>query len=156
MENMELLRNISFLKDLSTGELIKINILTEDVSFREGEEIMREGAACDGLYVVKSGSVKVMKGGSHLETVETGEPLGEIAFIDKRPRSATVVAGRDAALIKLPSDTFEKLLAHDKELASKIYRQIIMSLCKRLREANEALKLIPDYVAVSYRNFDNI
>jgi CRP-like cAMP-binding protein len=66
------------------------------------------------------------------------------------------MAGRDAALIKLPSDTFEQLLAYDKELASKIYRQIIISLCKQLRETNEVLKLIPDYVSSSIRNFDNI
>lgn len=156
MENMDLLRSISFLKDLSTGELIKINILTEDISFREGEEIMREGAPCDAIYIVKSGSVKIMKGGAHLETVEAGEPLGEIAFIDKGPRSATIVAATNTALIRLASDQFEQLLAHDKELATKIYRSIIITLCKRLRDATQALKIIPDYVIGSYKNFENI
>jgi len=156
MENMELLRNISFLKDLSTGELIKINILTENVSFREGEEIMQEGGPCDAIYIVKSGSVRIMKSGTHLETVEAGEPLGEIAFIDKGPRSATIVAATDAALIRLASDKFEQVLAHDKELANKIYRSIIMTLCRRLRDATQALKIIPDYVMESYKNFENI
>ena len=156
MENMDLLRNISFLKDLSTGELIKINILTENVSFSEGDEIMQEGSPCDALYIVKTGSVKVMKAGAHLETVEANEPLGEIAFIDKGPRSATVVAGPGTSLIRLPADKFELLLSHDRELANKIYRAVIMILCRRLREATEALKIIPDYIMDSYRNFDNI
>ncbi|MDP2158062.1 MAG: cyclic nucleotide-binding domain-containing protein [Nitrospirota bacterium] len=156
MENMDLLRNISFLKDLSTGELIKINILTENVSFSEGEEIMQEGAPCDAIYIVKSGSVRIMKGGAHLETVEAGEPLGEIAFIDKGPRSATIVAATDTALIRLASDKFEQVLAHDKELANKIYRSIIVTLCKRLRDATQALKIVPDYVMDSYKNFENI
>ncbi|MBI5846895.1 MAG: cyclic nucleotide-binding domain-containing protein [Nitrospirae bacterium] len=156
MENMELLRNISFLKDLSTGELIKITILTESVAFSEGEEIMREGDPCDAIYMVKSGSVRVMKSGAHLETVEAGEPLGEIAFIDKGPRSATIVAATDTALIRLPSDKFEQALAHDRELAIKIYRSIIMTLCRRLRDATQALKIIPDYVMESYKNFENI
>lgn len=156
MENMDLLRNISFLKNLSTGELIKINILTENISFREGEEIMQEGTPCEAVYIVKSGSVRVMKGGTHLETVEAGEPLGEIAFIDKGPRSATIVAATDTALIRLASEQFELLLDHDKELANKIYRSIIMTLCKRLRDATQALKIIPDYVMESYKNFENI
>jgi CRP-like cAMP-binding protein len=156
MENMELLRNISFLKDLTTGELIKINILTENISFGEGEEIMQEGTPCDAIYIVKSGSVRVMKGGAHLETVEAGEPLGEIAFIDKGPRSASIVAATDTTLIRLASDKFEQLLAHDRELANKIFRSIIMILCKRLRDATQALKIIPDYVMETYKNFENI
>jgi len=156
MENMDLLRSISFLKDLSTGELIKINILTDTLAFKEGEEIIQEGAPCDAIYIVKSGSVRVMKGGAHLESVEAGEPLGEIAFIDKGPRSATIVAATDTELIRLASDKFEQVLTHDKDLATKIYRSIIMTLCKRLRDATQALKIIPDYVMESYKNFENI
>lgn len=156
MENMDLLKNISFLKNLSTGELIRINILTENISFREGEEIMHEGAPCDAIYIVKSGSVRIMKGGTHLETVEEGEPLGEIAFIDKGMRSATIVAATDTALIRLASDKFQQFLAHDKELANKIYQSIIITLCKRLRDATQALKIIPHYVMESYKNFEDI
>ena len=117
---------------------------------------MQEGAPCDAIYIVKSGSVRIMKGGTHLETVEAGEPLGEIAFIDKGPRSATIIAATDTALIRLASDKFEQVLAHDKELANKIYRSIIMTLCKRLRDATQALKIVPDYVMDSYKNFENI
>ena len=156
MENMDLLRSISFLKDLSTGELIKINIITDTVSFMQGEEIMKEGAACDAIYIVKSGSVRVMKGGTHLESVDAGEPLGEIAFIDKGPRSATIVAATETELIRLAADKFEQVLAHDKDLAVKIYRAIIITLCKRLRDATQALKIVPDYVMESYKNFENI
>ncbi len=156
MENMDLLRKISFLKDLTTGELIKINIITENVLFAEGEEIMQEGAPCDAIYIVKSGSVRIMKGGAHLETVAAGEPLGEIAFIDKGSRSATLVAGADTELIRLASDKFQQVLAHDKELANKIYLSIIRTLCRRLRDASQALKIIPDYVMESYKNFENI
>lgn len=156
MENMDLLRSISFLKDLSTGELIKVTIITENVSFGEGDEIMQEGAPCDAIYIVKSGSVRVMKGGTHLETVGPGEPLGEISFIDKGPRSATLVAAADTELIRLAADQFEQVLAHDRDLAVKIYRSIIITLCKRLRDATQALKIVPDYVMESYKNYENI
>ena len=156
MENMDLLRSISFLKDLTTGELIKINILTENISFREGDEIMQEGTPCKAIYIVKSGSVRIMKGGAHLETVEAGEPLGEIAFFDKGPRSASIVAATDTTMIKLAADTFDQLMAMDRELAVKIYRSVIMTLCRRLRDATESLKIIPDYVMESYKNFENI
>ena len=94
---MELLRNISFLKDLSTGELIKINLLTEDVSFKKGEEIIREGSACDALYVVKSGSVRIMKGGSHLETVKAGEALNlSLTMSSSRTGTQTIFSDRSS------------------------------------------------------------
>jgi len=97
-----------------------------------------------------------MKGGARLGAIETGETLGEIAFIDKGPRSATLVAGSDTTLIKFSSDKFEMLLAHDKELANKVYRSLVFILCSRIREATEALKIIPDYITYSYKNFDAI
>ena len=46
---MDLLRSISFFKDLTTGELIKVALLTEDVAFKEGDEIIREDTPCDAL-----------------------------------------------------------------------------------------------------------
>jgi len=41
MKNRDMLRSISFLHGLTTGELIKINIITESVSFGGGEAIIR-------------------------------------------------------------------------------------------------------------------
>ena len=156
MEYAELLKKISFMKDLSTGELIKISSITEDIVCAEGDVICREGTHCEDLYIIRSGAVKIVKGGSHIETVSAGEPLGEMAFIDKGVRSATVLAGKDATLIKLPSQAFDQLLSRDIELANKIYRAIIKVLCKRLRDATETLKIIPEYVMDPIRNYDNI
>jgi CRP-like cAMP-binding protein len=149
---MDILRKIFFLKDLSTGELIKVNILSEKEDFKEGEEIVKEGEPCEAVYIIKEGSVRVMKGNTHIETLGPGEPIGEIAFIDKGERSATLVAHSDTSLIKIPADHLEKVLSMDKELAFKIHRSILVFLSKRLREANEALKIIPDYIKDSYDN----
>jgi CRP-like cAMP-binding protein len=140
MEDIGLLKKIFFLKDLSSQELRRINMLVERSVFKKGEEIMREGAECDALYIIKRGSVDVSKAGIHVESLGREEPIGEISFIDKGSRSATLVAAEDCELIKIPAESFEKLMSREKELANKIYKSITITLCRRLREANEALK----------------
>ncbi len=144
MEDLALLKKISFFKDLEPAELLKINMISHRAAFKAGEEIVREGTPCDAFYIVKKGSVKVLKGRKHIITIGEREPVGELSFIDKGMRSATVVALEDAVLIKLPSDAFDKVLFKNKGIASKIYKAIAILLCRRLREANEALKLLKD------------
>ena len=63
--------------------------------------------------------------------------IGEIAFIDKGPRSATVISDEDTILIEIPGDAFEDLLEKNKDIAYKVQKAITSVLCRRLREANE-------------------
>jgi CRP-like cAMP-binding protein len=146
MEDTSLLKEIFFFKDLSLHELIMINTIAERLTFSAGEVIIKEGTACDAVYIIKEGSAKLMIAGSHLNTIGSKEPIGEISFIDKGTRSATITALEDTVLIKIPFDSFEKLMSSEKALANKIYKSIAVTLCRRLREANEVLKLIPEYV----------
>lgn len=142
MEDMALLKKISFFKDLGRRKLRQINMLVERSAFRAGEEIVKEGTPCDAIYIIKEGSVKVVKGRRHIVDIGKGEPVGEISFIDKGLRSASVIALEDTVLIKIPAGSFEKLLAREKDLASNIYKSVAETLCHRLRETNEVLKLI--------------
>ncbi len=142
MEDMALLKKINFLKDLNSIELKQINMIAERSVFHAGEDIVKEGTACDAFYIIKSGSVKVLKEGRHIVNLGKEEPIGEVSFIDRGSRSATVTAIDDTVLIKIPSDSFVKLMAREKELANKIYKAIALILCRRLRETNDVMKLI--------------
>jgi CRP-like cAMP-binding protein len=156
MEDMNLLRKISFFRELSREELIRLNVVTETAAFNEDAQIMKEGEPCDAIYVIKTGSAKVMKGGVHIETLQAGEPIGEISFFDKGSRSATLLAGKDTALIKIASRTFEVLMQQDRDLAAKIYHAVILVLCRRLRDSSAAMQIVPDFVKNAYRGYDDI
>ncbi len=145
MDDIELLKKTIFFKDLTQGELLKIHLLAEHVKFGSGQEILKEGTACDALYIIKKGNVNVMKGGLHLETLGIGDPVGEVAFIDKGPRSATLIADAGVEMLRLPAEAFEKIMSMDRDLAIKVYKSILFVLCQRLRDANDALKATPDY-----------
>ncbi|MHB8770651.1 MAG: cyclic nucleotide-binding domain-containing protein [Syntrophales bacterium] len=65
-------------------------------TFKDGQAIFSEGANGDWLYVVESGEVEISQnvGGRRIviETLKPGEIFGEIAYLDKTPRSATAIA----------------------------------------------------------------
>lgn len=139
MEETAVLKKVNFFKDLSTWEIMQINKLSESKLFKAGEKIVEEGAACDAFHIIKSGSVKIEKDGREIAILGKEEPIGEISFIDKGVRSATVTALQDTVVITLPSNAFEDLMRTEKGIANKVYKSIATTLCQRLREANAVL-----------------
>ncbi|HXU70346.1 MAG TPA: cyclic nucleotide-binding domain-containing protein [Polyangia bacterium] len=80
-----------------------------------GTDIIREGDAGRGLYIVLSGEVEVLKGEEPFEqtlaTLRTGDVFGEIALVRGGPATATVRAGRQTTVLFLAREYFERLLA---------------------------------------------
>lgn len=65
-------------------------------TFQDGQEIFKEGANGDWIYVVEDGEVEISKNMDGrkivIERLKTGDIFGEMAYIDKTPRSATATA----------------------------------------------------------------
>jgi CRP/FNR family cyclic AMP-dependent transcriptional regulator len=139
MEETEVLKRVHFFKDLTSWEILQINKISERKIYKAGEIIVKEGTVCDAFHIIKNGFVKIEKNGREIATLGNEEPIGEISFMDKGLRSATVTALQDTAVITLPSDAFESLMTKEKDIAIKVYKAIASTLCQRLRETNEIL-----------------
>jgi CRP-like cAMP-binding protein len=140
MEDIVILKKLEFFRGLNTMELAKVNAITHRATFLPGEIVVEEGSRGGPMYLIKKGAVTVSKAGNVLAKLGAGDPIGEIAFIDKGPRSATVKAEEETILIEIPGDAFDDLLARNKDIAYKVYRAVTSILCERLRDANELLK----------------
>ena len=70
--------------------------------FGPGETIVFAGDADDMLYVILSGRAKATSRGNR-RLLRVGDYFGELALIDGRPGSATVVATNFVEVMKLPS-----------------------------------------------------
>ncbi len=135
----EILKGLDLFSMLSPDELNRIHAFAEEVDFRKGELIIKEGIPSDSLFVIKKGSVRVTKNDQLIVILGEGNPVGELSFIDKGLPSATVIAEEDSTLIKIPSDAFEELMISNKEMASKVYKSIAINLSQKLRDTNEWL-----------------
>jgi len=104
-------------------------------AFKQGEIIFREGDPATDLYVIKSGRVEVASGNRMLATIEENGIFGEMALIDKAPRSATVTAATDVEVVPVSEKQFLFLVSQTPFFALKVMRVLV----SRLRIANKAV-----------------
>ena len=91
---------------------------TEIVGLHSGDFLFREGDEGDALYIVKSGTVRIISGSIVYETVRAGGIVGEMALVDKgMPRSASVIAATPAQLIRIDVPKFLALVASAPDFA---------------------------------------
>jgi CRP-like cAMP-binding protein len=84
------------------------------------------------MYVVKEGTVDVLVGGRVVDTIGPGGILGEMALIDKQPRSATAVAKTDCKLVNVNEQRFQRLVQQTPHFALQVMRV----MATRLRQMN--------------------
>jgi CRP/FNR family cyclic AMP-dependent transcriptional regulator len=106
-------------------------------SFRAGALIIKEGEPGDVMYIVKEGTVEVRVGSRVMETVEPGGIVGEIALIDAKARSASVVAKTDCRLLPVDEEQFVLLVQKMPYFALQVMRV----LADRLRRTTTQHRL---------------
>lgn len=118
----------------------------ETIRFAAGETIIRAGDVDRALYIVVAGSLEVLVArGDEVERRATIEPrsvVGEVAFVDGGPRSATIRAVSAGELLRLTYDAFEVLAARYPELGRAILLDLGRILAWRLREADSAARSV--------------
>ena len=74
----------------------------------------------------------------HLATLPPGEFFGEMAIINKQPRSATATVIEEAQLLVLDARTFEAMIRGNAEIAIRM----IKKLAARLAQANSQVEML--------------
>lgn len=93
--------------------------------FKSGQTIFEEGQPGDFMYVLFEGTVEVTVQKKVIGTFESVEVFGEMAVIDSRPRSATVVAKSDCQLARINKGRFLALLQNKPEFAPLIMHTLV-------------------------------
>jgi CRP/FNR family transcriptional regulator, cyclic AMP receptor protein len=107
---------------------------------KDGETIIYEGKPVDALFITLVGRLKVaVLNGREVARLSVGEIVGEIAFIDSSPPSATVTAVGDAIVLALPKSLLQRRLASDHAFAARFYRALAIFLADRLRATTQQL-----------------
>lgn len=134
------LSSVPLFADLDEASIERLEAFTFRKQFSPGEVIVEEGHTGNGLYVVLSGSVEVIKGlrGAHPQKVavlQAGEPFGEMALLGDWKRSASVQAVGPVECIGLDRWAFLTHLKNEPNLAIRM----LQMLANRLVETNNRL-----------------
>ncbi|MCP4186303.1 MAG: EAL domain-containing protein [Gammaproteobacteria bacterium] len=105
--------------------------------FDTGDYLFKEGDNGDFAYIIESGSVEIShsRGNSKLvlSNLGEGDVLGEMAIIDKLPRSATAQATEPTQVIAIPLDYIEEKIT-ESDPAIRLFLRIIMSRYRDMRD----------------------
>jgi serine/threonine protein phosphatase PrpC/CRP-like cAMP-binding protein len=136
---LETLQSATLFRYLNYQELVKIGNILDVRHFVVDEPLFREADEGDELFVVLSGVVRVQKGHTIIVQLGAGEHFGEMALIDKEPRSATVTAVEDTRVLVMKRPDFLYLIKHERDLAVKLLWQFLGVLSARLRNTSREL-----------------
>ena len=93
---------------------------------------MEEGRIGMEFFIIVSGTAAVTRNGKKVATLGPGAHFGELALLDRRPRSASVVSETDMDVLVLSQRQFNGLL----ESVPTIARKMLAAMANRLREAD--------------------
>jgi CRP-like cAMP-binding protein/sugar phosphate isomerase/epimerase len=133
-------KKVDFFPTLSQIEAKKL--YGEVKSFDAGQLIFAEGDKGEGAYFIMEGEVKVVALSANSEEIllgklQQGEIAGEMALIDDKPRSATVIALTPCKMAFISKKAFFELTEARSELGLRLMGFICLSLFRRILRLDE-------------------
>jgi serine/threonine protein phosphatase PrpC len=139
-EKFEALRRIPLFRHLDLQELHRVLNKMEHLEIPQGENIIVEGEQGKELYIILRGDVEVTKGNQVVRVMGPGDHFGEMALLNKKPRSATVRALNRVKMLALPRRGFRRLIRRYPDLSVKLLYMFAVELSLRLDATSEQLR----------------
>lgn len=135
----ELLRNIYFFHSIPEDGLLKIVSIGAEKSYEKGTVVFFEDMPGDFFFVILDGEVEIWKRYGQSDEIllgvsGAGQPVGEMALIDERPRSATVKARTNVNVLVIAAVDFKNLLLTENSICVTLLRASTMMV----RRSNES------------------
>jgi serine/threonine protein phosphatase PrpC len=135
IRDLDAVGDIELFRELTMAELVKVYGVLHQVSVEAGKAIIREGDPSGHLFVITEGSVSVEREGAKIASLGPGSHFGEMALLNQKPRSATVIAERPTTLLQLAREDFHELMQREPGIATKFLWKFAQTLSLRLDDA---------------------
>jgi CRP-like cAMP-binding protein len=150
-EAIEILSDTPLFEGLNHGDVRQVLGICKLEVFRHDQVVLEEGDIGNALYIVISGELEVFlpEHGEDTErfskillnTMQAGDVGGEYSLVDENSVSATVAAVEETVLFKITRAAFEDLVNASDRIGKVIYRNLLMSAIRRLREKDKELDM---------------
>ena len=130
-----------FMPDATATDWAKVFAVAERLEVPAGVAVVQAGERDRALYLITEGTVVVRlpRDEAAFKEIEAPAVVGELAFFDGEPRSATLEAVTDVEAARLDADGFDRLSATEPELARAMLLDLGRILAGRLRRASDLI-----------------
>ena len=132
--------------NFSESDLKKLLSISKQCKFKTGDYLFKEREESNSMYIVFTGNLEIFSSSGFSQKVtfkdfhSNGTVLGEVAFFDGKPRTASVRAIDNINAMQITRDEFSKIEEEDPNLAIKFLKEISKITAERLRWADEQVK----------------
>ena len=135
-EKLKLVRGLAFFDDFTESEVWEVINSSGWLDFTPGRQVIAEGELDTSFYVIISGDVTVLKGDMEVDELHRGDCFGEMGFIARKKRSATIVAKTGVTTMNVRPSMIERTSLHCQLRFHKVF---LTTLVARLSQATERL-----------------
>ena len=131
-------KGLDFFQEFSDAEIWEIVNACGWQRYEPGCEIITEGEVDDSFFIITEGTVVVRKGDHPVGVLEAGNCFGEMGYLSKTERTASIVAREEVRLMKINSTLIDQVSVDCQLHFSRVF---LRTLVKRLAETTRMLAL---------------
>lgn len=135
-EQFTAVKQLDFFEGFPDAEIWEIVRAGKWQDYRDTEEIIIEGELDDSFYIIVQGTVSVQKGGKDLRTLLAGDCFGEMGYLAKTKRTATIAATGPTSLLKVNSTVISQVSLNCQVRFLKVF---LRTLIHRLSVTTEKM-----------------
>ena len=126
------LKTIWLFSSCTASEIRKIRSSLDEVTVPAGKVLVEEGTTGHEFFLIVDGTARVTRNGKKVATLGPGSYFGELALLDRKPRSASVVSDTELTVLVLSQREFYGVL----DSVPTIDRKLLSAMATRLRESD--------------------
>ncbi len=127
------------LSNFSNNEIEEFNNYIELACFEPEFTIVKEGENDQDMFFIINGTARIFRSMIDLGSLSAGDYFGELALINNRPRSATIISETNIKLGKLSKSKFELMVTTQPILAMKFIRAMFGKIGTQLTEITDSI-----------------
>lgn len=139
MANEALVAQVPLFQRFLPGDIRVLAGICNERKFPAGAYVFSEGSQAASMLIIRSGLAEVVKegkAGSQFVVAQIGKGaiLGEMAYVDRAPRAASVVIKEPVEALEIRFEDLDQLLQKQEGLGLRLYQSIAETLCARIRK----------------------
>jgi eukaryotic-like serine/threonine-protein kinase len=135
-QKFDVIKQLRFFQTFTDVDIWELMRACDWRKYKKGDYIIQEGDEDHSFYILLSGIVSVEKNSLHIDHLQAGDCFGEMGYLTKAKRTASVKANADVSLIQVNASTLDRA---SESMQLRFLKVFVKTLVARLTDTTSEL-----------------